>query len=133
MRLITTSASSAQLGQLVSLAAAQSDTASLRTLLTVSAERSIVPDADGTVLMPLLTSEDVLLRQTALTAVGQWKVAAAKELLSTLLVTETTDPADRLAAIRGITRGKDPQLLQTVGSLVADAGNSVSLRRDALV
>ena len=133
MRLITTSANADQLGQLLSLAARNSDTASLRTLMAASAERRIVPAGDGAELLPLLTAEDVFLRQTALTAVGQWKIAVAKETLAKLISDANVDQADRLAAIRGSALGRDADLLQLVTAVVNDSNEAINIRRAALV
>jgi putative heme-binding domain-containing protein len=117
-QLICSSATAEQLGQLLATAAPRNDGALLQTLLTVSQNRKLVPPVDAAQLRALTTSDDPTLRRAGLQAIGQWKVAALKSELESLVGNPAADVDDLAAAFEGIAVSGDDSLL----TLLADTG-----------
>ncbi|MBL8819525.1 MAG: HEAT repeat domain-containing protein [Planctomyces sp.] len=132
LRLMARSASEAQLSQMVRMAAEQKDSASLKTLLTSTAGRTISVSGDVSLLESLWDSEDELLRRAVLEAAGTWKIAALEDRLRQVAGSSSADAGDRLAAFRGIAAGKDTELLQVLADVASESGTAMNLRAAAL-
>jgi putative heme-binding domain-containing protein len=130
--LIASGADAAQLGRLVNMAAEHNDTAALSLVTKAAAERRIVPVLKGNELDEIVRSDDLLLRQAALKAGGQWNVASLRPVLQATVSSPTADPAERIAAIQGIAAGKSPELLKVLSDLCADRNVDLQLRQVAV-
>ena len=130
--LICYSADANQMGRLASVAVQHKDSATLQTLLAISLTRKIVPPIDTDVLAPLAESDDAVLRQAALQAIGQWNVAGLNPRLEALVDNPSADSADLAAAFAGIAVSNDDTLLALLESVGGNRKSSIESRSLAL-
>ncbi len=133
VRLIVSEASENQLGQLVSMAIAKSDLSSLQTALKVSNDRNIIPVVTRQEIESLISSEDDLLRRTALKAAGQWKPMEFGAKLHEIAVDPQADESDRLAVFQGISASRNSDLVKTLVTVASSSNTPVSIRSEALL
>ncbi|MFN8708927.1 MAG: hypothetical protein ACK50J_19775, partial [Planctomyces sp.] len=94
----------------------------------------MIPTLKGDELQSFLQSNDALLRQLALVAGGQWKLASVSSMLQQILRDSSADESLRAAAVRGAAAGGDSELLKTLSELAADRSEaSRTLRRLAVI
>ncbi|MEY3173617.1 MAG: hypothetical protein RLZZ436_1531 [Planctomycetota bacterium] len=128
VQLISASANPEQLGRLAAAALSAKDSATLQTLLATSATRKVVPPIESTTLQPLLKDEDPILRRLALQIIGQWKIAALNQDLTSVTADPAANSGDLAAAVAGIVAGRDDRLLDQL-RLIADTDSTPIERR----
>ncbi|MBL8808809.1 MAG: HEAT repeat domain-containing protein [Planctomycetaceae bacterium] len=119
VQLICGSADANQLGRLLAEAIQASDGATLQTLLAYTAGRKLVPGGEVQKIGTLISSDNPVLRHSALQAIGQWKLTAHYDALLNVVKTANPDRADLAASFVGIAVGQEESLVAAMNAFAA--------------
>ncbi len=119
VQLICGSADAGQLGRLLAEATQASDGSTLQTLLAYTAGRKLIPGGDAQVIGTFVTSDNPVLRHSALQAIGQWKLTQHYQSLLKTAGNPQSDRADLAACFVGIAVGQEESLIKAMQEFAA--------------